>query len=84
MSVDLDFKILSVDYLFICIDIDINIPELDSVNISNNLTEKFRVKLLFLFKLSTKWLHQFSHLVLRACYTDKKHYSSCFQQSQCF
>ena len=38
ISAGLDLKILSVDYVFICIDIDINIPEIDSRNISKNLT----------------------------------------------
>ena len=38
ISADLDSKIFSVDYVFICIDIDINIPEIDSGNMSKNLT----------------------------------------------
>ena len=37
-SADLDSKILSVDYVFIYIDIDIHIPKIDSRNMLNNLT----------------------------------------------
>ena len=37
-SADLDLKILGVDYVFICIDIDIHIPKIDSRSMLNNLT----------------------------------------------
>ena len=37
-SADLDLKILSVDYEFIYIDIDIHIPKIDSRNILKDLT----------------------------------------------
>ena len=37
-SVDLDLKILSVDYVFIYKDIDIHIPKIDSRNMLKDLT----------------------------------------------
>ena len=37
-SADLDLKILSVDYVFIYIDIDIHIPKIDSRNMLKDLT----------------------------------------------
>ena len=36
-SVDLDFKILNVDYVFVYIDIDIHIPKIDSRNMLKDL-----------------------------------------------
>ena len=43
ISTDLELKILSVDYVFICIIIDINIPKIDLKIILKNLIEKCRV-----------------------------------------
>ena len=37
-SGDLDLKILSVDYVFIHIDIDVHIPKIDSRNLLKDLT----------------------------------------------
>ena len=39
---DFELKFLSVECVFICIDIDINIPRIDSGNMMKNLISKFR------------------------------------------
>ena len=37
-SADLDLKFLSVDYVFICLDMDIHITKIDSRNMLKDLT----------------------------------------------